>query len=94
MYPQYPYSYMNPQMYPMKPSVLQSMKYSLNQMNISSSIQTAQKTLYTINQIIPIIHQLRPIIHNASTAFKVVKAVKQFDFNEIDQDISQNVKTI
>ena len=64
MYPQfpgnpYPYPYMPQQsmMYPMgmmgmKPSLLQSMKYSLNQLSMSSTIRTAQKTLYTANQII------------------------------------------
>lgn len=60
MYPQfpgnpYPYPYMPQQsmMYPMgmmgmKPSLLQSMKYSLNQLSMSSTIRTAQKnTLYS-----------------------------------------------
>ena len=102
MYPQfpgnpYPYPYMPQQsmMYPMgmmgmKPSLLQSMKYSLNQLSMSSTIRTAQKTLYTANQIIPIVNQLRPVLHNATTAFRVVKAVKQFDFDEeIDQSINQ-----
>ena len=39
-YPQYP-------MMPMyqKPSLLQSMKYSMNQISMSSTIRTAQKTL-------------------------------------------------
>lgn len=59
-YPQIPYEYppyqSMPMMYPMmqKPSLLQSMKYSLNQLSMSSTIRTAQKTLYTVNQIIPI----------------------------------------
>lgn len=102
MYPQFPqdtynYPYMQqPPMYPMpmmkmKPSLLQSMKYSLNQMSMSSTLRTAQKTLYTVNQIIPIVNQLRPVVHNAATAFKVVKAVKQFDFDdEIDQSVNEN----
>lgn len=98
MYPQYPNFPYNPYyqqpIYPImyqKPSLLQSMKYSMNQMNLSSTIKTAQKTLYTANQIIPIINQLRPVLHNASTAFRVVKAVKQFDFDDIDEEINQNV---
>ena len=80
-YPQIPYEYppyqSMPMMYPMmqKPSLLQSMKYSLNQLSMSSTIRTAQKTLYTVNQIIPIVNQLRPVVHNAKTAFRVVKAV-------------------
>ena len=77
MYPQfpgnpYPYPYMPQQsmMYPMgmmgmKPSLLQSMKYSLN--------------------------QLRPVLHNATTAFRVVKAVKQFDFDDLDEEIDQSI---
>ena len=82
-----------PMMYPMmqKPSLLQSMKYSLNQLSMSSTIRTAQKTLYTVNQIIPIVNQLRPVVHNAKTAFRVVKAVKQFDFEDVSEEIDQNV---
>ncbi len=99
MYSQYPqysqfdfYPYYPPMpMFYQKPSLLQSMKYSLRQMNLSSTIQTAQKTLYTANQLIPIIHQLRPVLHNAKTAFRVVKAVKSFDLDDIDKDIDQNV---
>lgn len=102
MYPQFPQDHYDPYfwtppIYPMpiiapKPSLLQSMKYSLGQMNLSSTIKTAQKTLYTANQIIPIIYQLRPVLHNAKTAFRVVKAVKQFDLDDIDADIEQNVQ--
>jgi hypothetical protein len=66
------------------------MKYSMQRLNLSSTIKTAQKTLYTANQIIPIINQLKPIIHNASTAFKVAKAVKSFD-NDIDKEIDQEL---
>ena len=96
MYPQYPYDDYNfpynpyyPMM-PQRPSLLQSMKYSMHQMNLSSTIRAAQKTLYTANQIIPIIIQLKPILHNASTAFRVAKAVKQFDFDDIQvEDIKQ-----
>lgn len=101
MYPQFPndpysYQYFHQSMYPMtmmpqKPSLLQSMKYSMNQMSMSSTIRTAQKTLYTMNQIIPIVNQLRPVLHNAKTAFRVVKAVKQFDFDDIDQEIDHSV---
>lgn len=99
MYPQFPndpysYPYYPQQFYPMmpqKPSLLQSMKYSLNQMSMSSTIRTAQKTLYTVNQIIPIVNQLRPVLHNAKTAFRVVKAVKSFDLDDIDQDIDKSV---
>ena len=87
-YPQQPYFY---PMMPQKPSLLQSMKYSMNRMNLSSTLRTAQKTIYTVNQIIPIVNQLKPVLHNASTAFKVVKAVKQFDFDEIDDEIDHNV---
>lgn len=96
-YPQIPYEYppyqSMPMMYPMmqKPSLLQSMKYSLNQLSMSSTIRTAQKTLYTVNQIIPIVNQLRPVVHNAKTAFRVVKAVKQFDFEDVSEEIDQNV---
>jgi len=83
-YPQYP-------MMPYKPSLLQSMKNSFSQASVSSTIRTAQKTLYTVNQLIPIVNQLRPVLHNASTALRVVKAVKQFDFDEeIDQSVDQN----
>lgn len=98
MYPQYPYDvypyYDQPiyPMMPMRPSLLQSMKYSMSRMNLASTIRTAQKTLYTANQIIPIINQLRPVLHNASTAFRVVRAVKQFDFDDIDEEINQNVQ--
>lgn len=101
MFPQYPddFNQFMPSYYPQypimpiyqKPSLLQSMKYSMNQISMSSTIRTAQKTLYTVNQIIPIINQLRPVLHNASTAFRVVKAVKQFDFDEIDNEIDNNV---
>ncbi len=99
MYPQfdqnpYTFNYYNQPsypMYPQKPPLLYSMKYSLNRMSISSTIRTAQKTLYTVNQILPIISQLRPVLHNASTALRVVKAVKQFDFEDIDQDIDRNL---
>lgn len=97
MYPQYPnqayfYSFYPQNYYPPmspKPSLLQSMKYSMNQMNISSTIKTAQKTLYTVNQIIPIVNQLRPVIHNAKTALQVAKVVKQFDFDDIDDQIRE-----
>lgn len=93
MYPQYPpydfYPYY-PMMY-QKPSLLQSMRYSLHQMNLASTIQTAQKTLYTANQLIPIIHQLQPVLHNAKTAFRVVRAVKSMQFDDIDEDIDKNV---
>ena len=98
MYSQYPYDpyvfYQQPYypMMPQKPSLLQSMKYSLNQISMSSTLRTAQKTLYTANQLIPIINQLRPVLHNAKTAFHVVIAVKQFDFDEIDEEIDQNIK--
>lgn len=84
-----PYYSYPPMMY--KPSLLQSMKYSLGQISMSSTIKTAQKTLYTVNQVIPIINQLRPVLHNASTAFRVVKAVKQFDFDDIEEEIDQNI---
>lgn len=87
--PYYPYP---PMMY--KPSLLQSMRHSLNQISMSSTLRTAQKTLYTVNQVIPIINQMRPVLHNASTAFRVVKAVKSFDFDdEIDQSLSQDQQT-
>lgn len=99
MYPQFPndpysYPYYPPNYYPMmpqKPSLLQSMKYSMNKMSMSSTLRTAQKTIYTLNQVIPIINQLRPVLHNASTAFRVVKAVKQFDLDDIDEEIDQNI---
>ena len=58
---------------------------------MSSTIRTAQKTLYTANQIIPIVNQLRPVLHNATTAFRVVKAVKQFDFDDLDEEIDQSI---
>ncbi len=99
MYPEfnnYPYYYSYPQQpfYPVmlqKPSLLNAMKYSLNRMNLSSTLKTAQKTIYTVNQIIPIVNQLKPVLHNASMAFRVVKAVKQFDLDDIDEDIDKNV---
>lgn len=102
MYPQFPqgpyqYPFYPQNYYPMmppKPSLLQSMRYSMNQMNLSSTLKTAQKTLYTVNQIIPIVNQLRPVLYNATTAFRVVKAVKQFDFDDIDDqihEVDQNV---
>ena len=68
------------------------MKTSMGQLSMSSTIRTAQKTLYTANQLIPIINQLRPVLHNATTAFRVVKAVKTFDFDEIDQEIDQSIQ--
>lgn len=101
MYPQYPNNFPNSyyppyySQYPMmsqpKPSLLNSVKYSISRVSMSTTLRTAQKTLYTVNQIIPIINQLRPVLHNASTAFKVVKAVKEFDFDEIDDEIVNNV---
>src|SRR5699024_8020764 len=95
MYPQYPpydfYPYYPPMMY-QKPSLLQSMRYSLHQMNFSTTILISQKTLYTTNQLITIINQLRPVLHNAKTAFRVVKAVKSFDLDDIDEDIDKNVQ--
>ena len=95
MYPQfpgnpYPYPYM-PQQSMMYPMGMMGMKYSLNQLSMSSTIRTAQKTLYTANQIIPIVNQLRPVLHNATTAFRVVKAVKQFDFDDLDEEIDQSI---
>ncbi len=90
--PMYPPMYMPYPMMPHKPSLLQSMKSSINQASIASTLQTAQKTLYTVNQVIPIINQLRPVLHNASTAFRVIKTVKQFDFDDIDEEINQNVQ--
>lgn len=99
MYPEFPqdpqfqqYYYPYYPMLPQRPSLLQSMKYSLNKVSLSSTLRTTQKTLYTINQIIPIVNQLRPVLHNASTAFRVVKAVKQFDFDDIDEEIDKNVE--
>lgn len=101
MYPQYPYQQTPiyppyfpeyPMMMPQKPSLLQSMKYSLNQASLSSTLRTAQKTLYTVNQMIPIINQLRPVLHNASTAFRVIRTVKQFDFDDIDEEIDHNLQ--
>ncbi len=99
MYPEfyndpYLFTYPTQSFYPMmpKPSLLQSMKFSMNRMNLSSTLRTAQKTIYTVNQIIPIVNQLRPVLHNASTAFRVVKAVKQFDFEDIEEDIDKNVE--
>ena len=74
-----------------RPSLLQSMKFSLGQLSMSSTLRTAQKTLYTANQIIPIVNQLRPVMHNATTAFRVVKAVKQFDFDDIDEEIDKSI---
>lgn len=87
----FPYYYQNQFFYPpyQKPSLLQKMKYSMQQMNISSTIKTTQKTLYTINQIIPIIHQLKPVISNATTAFKVAKVVKSID--DLDEEIDNNL---
>lgn len=98
MYNEYqydPYTYYYPNafypIYPQKPTLLQSMRNLSQQMNISSTIRTAQKTLYTVNQIIPIINQLRPIIHNASTAFKVAKAVKSFNDEGLDEEIDHDL---
>ncbi|MCD7951070.1 MAG: hypothetical protein LUG12_12550 [Erysipelotrichaceae bacterium] len=75
MYPYDSYDYYYPIYY--RPTLLQSLKYSLNNINISKTLETAQKTLYTANQIIPIINQLRPVISNAKTALRVAKAVKE-----------------
>lgn len=85
----YDYPYMYNMQYPIyqRPSLLQSVKYSMSQINLSTTIQTTQKTIYTINQIIPIINQLKPMIQNASTAFRVAKTIKNFDFDDIDKDI-------
>lgn len=99
MYDEYQYNpqfyyYPNPYypMMPRRPSLLQSMRYSMQQMNISSTIRTAQKTLYTMNQIIPIINQLRPVIHNATTAFKVAKAVKSIN-DDLDEEIDNQLNS-
>ncbi len=90
MYPYGQYPYMMNMQYPPypKPSLLANVKYSINQLNLSSTLQTTQKTIYTINQIIPIINQLRPIIHNASTAFRVAKTMKNFNFDDIDEQVT------
>lgn len=94
MMPYGPYPYNMNMQYPMytRPSLLQNVKYSINQLNLSSTLQTTQKTIYTINQIIPIINQLRPIINNASTAFRVAKTMKNFNFDDIDKEIIINEK--
>ena len=86
----YPNPY-NPIM-PRRPTLLQSMRYSMQQMNVSSTIRTAQKTLYTMNQIIPIINQLRPVIHNATTAFRVAKAVRTIH-DDLDDEIDENLNS-
>jgi hypothetical protein len=78
-------------MMPRKPSLLQSMKNSMQQLNMSSTLRTAQKTLYTMNQIIPIINQLRPVIHNASTAFRVAKAVRSINDEGLDEEIDNHL---
>ena len=96
MYPEYPdyYNYNNYPMYyaypPMtrKPPLLYQMRNSLNKTTWSTSLRNAQKTIYTINQIIPIVYQLKPVISNATQAFRIVKAVKQFDFDDIDEQIT------
>ncbi len=72
MYPYEDYYYIYYQ-----PTLMQSIKYSLNQVNAAKILEGAQKTLYTANQIIPIINQLRPVVSNAKTAFRVAKAVKE-----------------
>ena len=96
MYPEYydynlynPYTmyYPYPQMIK-RPPLIYQMRNSLNKVTWTSSLKNAQKTIYTVNQIIPIIYQLKPVISNASQAFKIAKAVKQFDFDEIDNQIN------
>ena len=60
-YPQIPYEYppyqSMPMMYPMmqKPSLLQSMKYSLNQLSMSSTIRTAQKPFILLIKLYPLL---------------------------------------
>lgn len=95
----YPYNEQDPYYPPyyppiyQRPSLLQQVRYSLNQMNLQSSIHTAQKTIYTINQIIPIVYQLRPVLHNAKAAFKVAQVVKNIDLDDIDQSVDPHIQT-
>lgn len=97
MYHEYPYydPYNNYPMYypyspmPRKPPLLYQMKNSLQRTSWSTTLRNTQKTIYTINQIIPIVYQLKPVISNASQAFKIAKAVKQFDFDNIDKEITE-----
>lgn len=81
MYPYYQYP-----MY-QRPSLLQNVKMSINQLNLSQTLETTQKTIYTINQIIPIIIQLKPLVYNASQAIRIAKTMRSFDFNDIDDSI-------
>lgn len=87
-YNPYPMYYPYPMM-PKRPPLIYQMRNSLNRVTWSSSLKNAQKTIYTVNQIIPIIYQLKPVLSNASQAFKIAKAVKQFDFDEIDHQIQE-----
>ena len=97
MYPEYPYynQYNNyPMYYPYPPiykktPLIYQMRNSINKTTWSTTLKNTQKTIYTINQIIPIVYQLKPVLSNASQAFKIAKAVKQFDFDEIDSQITQ-----
>ena len=97
MYQEYPYynQYNNYPMYypyspmPKKPPLLYQMKNSLQKTSWSTTLRNTQRTIYTINQIIPIVYQLKPVISNASQAFKIAKAVKQFDFDDIDNEITE-----
>ena len=97
MYQEYPnyYPYNNYPMYypyspmPKKPPLLYQMKNSFQKTNWNTTLRNTQKTIYTINQIIPIVYQLKPVISNASQAFKIAKAVKQFDFDDIDKEITE-----
>ncbi len=100
MYPEYP-DYMNynnynnyPMYYPYppmprKPPLLYQMRNSLTRTSWNTTLKNTQKTIYTINQIIPIVYQLKPVLTNATQAFRIAKAVKQFDFDDIDNQITQ-----
>lgn len=60
--------------------------------NMYRILEGTQKTLITINQVLPIIIHVTPLIRNASTMFKVARAVKYMsddEQSEIIQEIPQ-----
>lgn len=87
-YNSYPMYYPYPPMYK-RPPLIHQMRNSLSKVTWSTTLRNTQRTIYTINQIIPIIYQLKPVISNATQAFKITKALKQFDLDEIDHQIQE-----
>lgn len=63
------------------------LKQRMHKPNLASTLRTAQKGITTATRIIPIIYQIQPVIANASTVFKVAKAMKQINIPDEKEDI-------